>query len=509
MKHSLHSIFIFKLFFISFIFISSFSILLSEFCSAQNPDIKRTYHWYFGKGAGIDFSSGTPVADTNSNTQTVRETAVMSDTAGNLLFYVAGQIQYPQGNGLIMSAFNRNHNLMQNGDNLLTNPWVEPINGTVIIPKPGTDNLYYIFSVDAAQNNYQDGLRYSVVDMNMDSGFGAVIEKRKLIYNPVNEILAAIKHSNNIDYWVLTHDLDVNNFLAFLVTSSGIDTVPVITTIGTFSQYNNYNTHDLGLNTRFSPNGKKLAVDICWDFESTNIDDTLELYDFNKSTGILSNKISIPCDTAIYALSFSPDNSKLYIETGYYLGYVYQYDITSNNPDSILNSKIKILTITQPSDACNDYQIGPDGKIYLEAELSNYLKIIHNPNASGLACNYENNAFYLGGKEATWGLVNIIQSFYDKDSINNISNISESNNDIKIYPNPADGIFTIAFSDKLTNNEADIAIYDILGGKIKDFSFFLNKNKLILDKENLTEGIYLIKIQIQNKITTKKIMIIN
>ncbi|MBL1181499.1 MAG: hypothetical protein HND27_10395, partial [Bacteroidetes bacterium] len=31
---------------------------------AQNPDIKRTMHWYFGYGAGLDFSSGTAVADT-------------------------------------------------------------------------------------------------------------------------------------------------------------------------------------------------------------------------------------------------------------------------------------------------------------------------------------------------------------------------------------------------------------------------------------------------------------
>ena len=42
-------------------------LLMTAYCFGQHPsDIKRTYHWHFGNGAGLDFSGGTPVPITNS-----------------------------------------------------------------------------------------------------------------------------------------------------------------------------------------------------------------------------------------------------------------------------------------------------------------------------------------------------------------------------------------------------------------------------------------------------------
>ena len=53
----------------------------------NNPDIKRTMHWYFGEGAGLDFTSGTPVADTLGKVNSDEASFTMSDTCGNLLVY--------------------------------------------------------------------------------------------------------------------------------------------------------------------------------------------------------------------------------------------------------------------------------------------------------------------------------------------------------------------------------------------------------------------------------------
>ncbi|MDD3861063.1 MAG: hypothetical protein PHW83_12765, partial [Bacteroidales bacterium] len=64
---------------------------LSNVVYSQNSsDIRRTYHWYFGNGAGLDFSSGTPVPITNSPMTAEEGCASISDTCGNLLFFTDG-----------------------------------------------------------------------------------------------------------------------------------------------------------------------------------------------------------------------------------------------------------------------------------------------------------------------------------------------------------------------------------------------------------------------------------
>src|SRR5258706_13831645 len=87
--------------------------LRSQLSFSQNPDIKRTMHWYFGWGAGgvgLDFSSGSPVVDTTGNETGPEFCFTMSDTCGNLLFY-AGEdsLQYH------LVIWNKNHQIMQNG----------------------------------------------------------------------------------------------------------------------------------------------------------------------------------------------------------------------------------------------------------------------------------------------------------------------------------------------------------------------------------------------------------
>lgn len=58
--------------------------------SAQNPEANRANIWYFGNGAGLDFSSGSPVAITNGALHTWEGCASMRDLNGNLLMYTNG-----------------------------------------------------------------------------------------------------------------------------------------------------------------------------------------------------------------------------------------------------------------------------------------------------------------------------------------------------------------------------------------------------------------------------------
>src|SRR6267142_6834319 len=90
--------------------ILAIQILLPLFCFSQ----RQGNVWYFGDHAGVSFNSGIPVALTDGatfNTNQYSEgTTAISDSAGNLLFYSNGQ-----------KLWNRNNQVMPNGDSLLGN----------------------------------------------------------------------------------------------------------------------------------------------------------------------------------------------------------------------------------------------------------------------------------------------------------------------------------------------------------------------------------------------------
>src|SRR5262245_26794541 len=92
--------------------------------------------WYFGSNAGVTFQSGSPVAASGGQINTVEGTAAFSDASGNRLFYTEG-----------VTVWNRNHIPMPNGNGLMGN--ASSTQSAVIVQKPGSTNIYYIFTVDA------------------------------------------------------------------------------------------------------------------------------------------------------------------------------------------------------------------------------------------------------------------------------------------------------------------------------------------------------------------------
>ena len=88
---------------------------------------------------------------------------------------------------------------MKNGDNLMGD--LSSTNNTVIVPLPGNDSIYYLFTI-GAQNQSTRGLRYSIINIRGDSGFGEVEQKYILIEAATFEKLAAVKHCNKRDVWI-------------------------------------------------------------------------------------------------------------------------------------------------------------------------------------------------------------------------------------------------------------------------------------------------------------------
>ena len=366
-------------------------ILFSTVSFAQ----KEGNIWYFGENAGLDFNSGNPVALANGAMATNEGCASISDNAGNLLFYTDG-----------ITVWNRNHLQMPNGFGLLGHS--SSTQSALIVQEPGSNNIFYIFTTPAQVNlGGIFGFRYSTVDMSLQNGLGDVISKNTLLHQPVTEKLTAVKHANGCDLWVIIHEWDTDEFHAYLVNNSGVSTNPVVSNTGTVHTGGTIiglspNTNAIG-QMKMSPDGGKLALAI----RTMGI---FELFDFDNSTGVVSNPISFPpISNRTYGIEFSPDGTKLYGSLGA-VKQLYQYDLMAGSSADIINSQTLVGSTT--ADFLGALQLAPDGKIYCAIADRSYIAAINDPNVIGIACNYIENAVSLSGKISTLGLPTFIQDHF-------------------------------------------------------------------------------------------------
>lgn len=341
--------------------------------------------WYFGLEGGLDFNTNPPTALNNGKTHAVEGTACVSGAAGNLLFYTSGD-----------TVWNSAHLVMANGTGLMgTNTSCQ---AALIIKQPGNPNIYFIFTTDGQAN--AAGLRYSTVNMSLAAGMGSVTTKNTLLVAPTSEKLTAARHCNGVDIWVMSHDMYTNVFRAYLVTAAGVAAVPVLSPVGTVHSYPQLGAAGGSQGAmKFSPNGRRLALAIC-DLQ------TFELYDFDNSSGVVSNSLSLGANfPAAYGVEFSPDGTKLY-GCRWQTPDLYQWDLC--NAAAIVSTQYQVVV---SAEGISGLQTGPDGKIYVvrgsqQAELG----VINNPNLPGAACNYVAQGQFIGMYRAIYVLPNFMSS---------------------------------------------------------------------------------------------------
>ncbi len=356
-------------------------------------------NWYFGLNAGLTFNTNPPSALLNGALSTSEGSAVMSDAAGNLLFYTDGILVY-----------DRNHTTMPNGNGLLGNP--SSAQSAIIIPKPGSTTNYYIFTVP---ENGAIGMCYSEVDITLNGGMGDVLttNKNTLLFTPSSEKVTAVKHANDLFYWVIgKENATSTTYRAFLVDCNGVNPTAVVS-----------NGVVAGGNWGYlvaSPNGNKLAA--------ATSGSGVELADFNTSTGVVSNAQNLGnlnyggYPTGNYGVAFSPNGNVLYASsiTDWSLA---QWDITATNipASQTFIANLNGAGATRPSYRGGALQLGPDGKIYIAQVSTPFLGVINNPDVLGLGCNYAADAVNLGGRNSILGLPPFIQSFFNAGNFSFLS----------------------------------------------------------------------------------------
>lgn len=387
-------------------FLFTVLILLPMVAFAQ----KQGNIWLFGEGAGLNFNSGIPVPVSGSRVYGSPSSMIdflysegcssISDSAGNLLFYSNGSF-----------AWNRLHQPLHNSSGLMG--FYSSAHAALIIPMPDSDSLFYLFTTSGMERHLAGGLRYSVVDMCLDSGNGGIIssEKNVLLLGEAGEKLAAARHPNGRDVWLIAHKHFTNAFYAYLITPTGINT-PVITSIGLIHVGTSaiYNGTEAAIGQmKISSDGRRIALAV------GNITPSrIEVLDFDPNTGVLSNYINLSPFPFVYGIEFSPDNTKLYF-TGVGTEGVGQFDLTAGGgtPAGILGSKTVVSTYgCQPS----GMQLAPNGKIYV-ARCSNTIAIINSPNNSGTASAYVENALMIPGSSSITSLPSFIAGYHYNNGI--------------------------------------------------------------------------------------------
>ncbi|MDQ6609938.1 MAG: PKD domain-containing protein, partial [Bacteroidota bacterium] len=338
--------------------------------------------WYFGGNAGLDFNTSPPSVLTNGSLSTLEGCASMSDPSGQILFYTDG-----------IKVWNKTHGVMVNGTGLKGDPSASQ--SGIIVPWPGNDSLYFIFTASAT-TSLSVGYNYSVVNMNMNGGLGEVTVKNIRLYPEMcTEKITIAKHANGVDWWVITKEFGNNRFKVFQVSSAGVSMTPVVSDVG---PSHNGSAYIAAGCMRASPDGSKLALAIN-SFSSSSVElNEANLFDFDNVTGIISNPISIPGQRS-YGVEFSPDSKLLYVSFEPYNtggnGRVDQFNLTLTGPAAILASRTNVTPTGYPGRSCG-MQLAPDGKLYVVRNDQFAIDVIHNPNTVGAACNYQVGYVNLG-----------------------------------------------------------------------------------------------------------------
>jgi len=325
--------------------------------------------WYFGQNAGIEFNSnGVPMALKNGNMNTPEGCASIMGNNGNIANYSNGEKLWIANTNTVISGLK--------GDKQATQ-------SALFVPKPEDNDTVYLFTLDADCG--QDGLYYSVLaNHNIVPGM-----KNIPLKNNVTERMCVVQHCNNQDAWLIVHTWNNNKFYAYKITGEGIDTVPVISSVGSVHNGNILNAAGYLKANQF---GDKLVL-------AKMGSGVVELFHFDNINGVVSNPISLGNLSAPYGVEFNANGDRLYVSTA--SGNLYNYDISQWTYGDIQNSR---HLISSSNNLLGALQIGPNDMIYVAQDNSHYLGQIAAPDNLGVNCFYDSHAIYLEGFISEAGL---------------------------------------------------------------------------------------------------------
>lgn len=436
--------------------------------------------------------------------------AGICDTTGALLMY---------SNGLVLH--DASFQLMQNGDSLNPGPWVDmyasegmPYNDAILIlPQPQNPSIYYVFYQHiAVEFNHigtisetRNELHYSIVDMQVNNGMGAVVTKNVVLQDSINMgQLEAIKHANGDDWWIVQGVQGKGAYHRFLLTAQGIETqarqyigqAPIEWYTGKGQAC-------------FSPDGSKYARYDC--------NNELQLFDFDRCTGLFSNPqfIQLNETSSPNGVAFSPNSRFLYVSA---IRAVYQYDVQStslaDSKDTVISVDTFVDSIAHSKTYFGYMALAPDDRIYINAPGTTFMHIIDSPNISGNACLVQRRALHFGNHLMFTCVPNY--PHFRTPALPETACLSSTaveeplftqNELFKLYPNPASQYITLEYTEPLSEQGIVVEILDGMGRVVSPRQIIL-QSPATLNTQHLSAGVYICRVETGKTVFNQRFIVL-
>ena len=305
---------------------------------------------------------------------------------------------------------------------------------------------------------------YSLIDMSKNNGLGAVIEKNKIL---IEDILASAKmtacqHANGKDWWIIMKKYHGGVFYKVLLTENGFEVQE--------QSIGGYTYSDSAGQAVFSPDGTKYVRQ---QMVSMDIGNFLNIYDFDRCTGLLSNPIQIAYSDSAWSggVAISPNSRFLYVSS---YEYVYQFDLWADNIES---SKDTVAIYdgwyygNDPNFRSTFFlmQLGPNGKIYISANNSiPYLHVINHPDLPGDSCDVCQHCVELPTFNA-FSMPNFpnyrLGAAAEPCEPDATVEVSGKDARVSVFPNPAEETTTVSLADGEWR-DAVVVLYDVTGREV-------------------------------------------
>lgn len=309
----------------------------------------------------------------------------MSNSEGELEWYSNG-----------MRIFNRNHEIMQNGDSInFGQAWLDfnsisvgyNWNDNQAIPLLINNSNFYLMMhtiTSSSEKGFPVKLLYSLVDMEANNGDGKVLLKNKTILNDTIVHSGFVRHGNGIDWWFISAELNRDIWHIGLIDRNGI------------SMSHKYIIDDWftpespGTVMAISPSGEiVIRASQLWD-NNGGYPWHVRLYHFDRCDGSLKlyNQFVFGNDSTFAAYPIvSPNNRFVYFVNTRYQE-IYQCDLEANDIE------YSCQRVAKPDGKWAPFPktffktgLGPDGKIYIaEGSSAHQMTVINKPDLPGLAC---------------------------------------------------------------------------------------------------------------------------
>lgn len=472
-----------------------------------------------GTNTLLHFTQGSTVpsaVSTNSTIPVIITNASISDAQGNLLFFTNGIHVYDRNFQIIPGCIISTPYSAQ-----LVTTGLDMWNSFVFLPYPNDSNKYLLFYVTPEQifvnlpqctNGAWSATHvyYTVLDKTLNGGNGGVVIANQVAVADTFAKFSGLgvtKHANGRDWWILIKEACNDSYKRILFGDTGIKLVasqsigPVFNNLGYVAI------------PRFAPDGSIFSL--------VSNGAMMTLYNFDRCTGLLSSPIFLT-DTN-FLQEFSPNSLVLYRASLPSGSKTSQYDLSLyNQPGAVQNSLRFVDTDLMDTASCSgpgsimgsagaaqSPALAPNGKIYWGHTGGKCnLSVINYPDSLDTLCQMEMNTVLLPNPHN--GALPYFPNYRlgplpgsGCDSLTSVHELQAQ--DISLYPNPASDRVQISASRAL--NGALITLFNVQGQQLLQQTPGFGTTFEVQLPGSIKSGIYFIRIQSNEGVVTKKVVL--